>query len=99
MSFTHRAARGAARFDELRPGWAEDIDLSTVDVRSLSLCPGGQVFGSYGATLKALGIRDGDQNAIVELGLDVHESEGTRRGYAALSAAWRGEIEWRVSRR
>jgi hypothetical protein len=99
MSFTERAARGAARFDQVRPGWSSGINPGTVDVRSLNRCPAGQVFGSFSVALKELGINGQDQETIVELGLDVHPHESTRNGYAALSAAWESEINERVNRR
>lgn len=99
MNFAERAARGAARFDQVRPGWSGGINVGTVDVRSLDRCPAGQVFGSFGAALRELGISSRDQDTIVALGLDVHPNEGNRQGYAALSAAWAREINDRVNRR
>lgn len=42
-----RVARGVALLDEKRPGWAMEIELSVLDVRSPCFCILGQTFGSY----------------------------------------------------
>lgn len=57
-SFSNFAARGAAEFDRLRPGWARRVNTNLLDMGSIDLCVGAQVFGTYHDTLKALDIRN-----------------------------------------
>lgn len=51
-----RAARGAAFLDERASGWAERINLDTLDVIDIYRCPLGQLYGTYGAGMVALDI-------------------------------------------
>lgn len=46
MTLQDNVARGAAWLDTEVPGWAERIDLSTLDLRSSSRCVAGQLFGN-----------------------------------------------------
>ena len=42
-----RVAKGVAWLDKWHPGWAEKIDLQTLDMASGCFCVAGQLFDSY----------------------------------------------------
>lgn len=44
MDYDERVKRGAALLDEKRPGWADEIDLDLLNLRSCTTCVLGQVF-------------------------------------------------------
>jgi hypothetical protein len=50
-----RVAAGAAVLDFVRPSWREELNLVDLDVMGLTTCPLGQLWGSYGNGLGALG--------------------------------------------
>lgn len=57
-----RAARGAVRLDEVRPGWASLADPRRLKVDDYTFCPLGQVYGHYRMSPRALrrhAVRDG----------------------------------------
>lgn len=42
-----RAAQGAEWLDDFRPGWASEIDVAALDIKSDRLCVLGQLYGSF----------------------------------------------------
>lgn len=92
------AAKGAALLDEEAPGWAERIDLPTLDLGSCWTCVLGQIFAgpnSHPGGPYFTGLH--------QLGLDTKEA-ATEHGFAALyldedaalGEAWTAEILRRV---
>jgi hypothetical protein len=51
---TQRVRRGATLLDRERPGWADEINTRTLDVRFTEVCPLGQLYGDYEDGLDAL---------------------------------------------
>lgn len=59
MSVIDEVKKGIALLDSKVEGWRERIDVSKLDMASGDSCIVGQVFGSYGVGLDALGIESG----------------------------------------
>lgn len=55
---TERVARGAAVFDQKRPGWENRINLDDFDIRSARCCAVKQVCGDYTTGIVQLGVDD-----------------------------------------
>lgn len=51
-----RVQAGAAKLDEVRPGWAEAIDPGVLDLGMMEDCILGQLYGHYEDGCDALGI-------------------------------------------
>lgn len=81
------AALGATEFDRLRPGWARRVNTNTLDMSSINLCVGAQVFGTYQASLKAIDIREDEAH--------LYGFDATDHHYQKLTEAWIHEIEKR----
>ncbi len=103
------AARGARFLDEREPEWFQAIDLKTLYLNNCHESVLGQLFGSlnqsnpfeYGIALFEL---DEDADAPASLGFEVADEaygqkDGQRKSiqmlWAALTSAWRAEIERR----
>lgn len=48
------APMGADLLDRVRPGWADKIDVETLDLSSCTRCVLGQMYGDYDIGLRAL---------------------------------------------
>lgn len=55
MTGTTPAEKGATLLDSKYPGWAQKINLDTLDLSGARLCVLGQLYGSSEAGCKALG--------------------------------------------
>jgi len=86
--YAARAAAGAEFLDEMRPGWAEQIDLADLDMGSCYRCVLGQLGGAYGGTVEDLAI-DGEDE--VQLGFMRLAGEGGH-AWQMLREAWTAEI-------
>jgi hypothetical protein len=82
-----RVRLGAARLDTAYPRWAEQVDTQRLNLRSSHTCVLGQVFGTYGNGLDALGIAGmGRRYGFVALGdRDMH----------TLASFWNDEVTQR----
>ena len=76
--------KGAARLDEHRPGWENEIALQHLYMKNCSLCVLGQLYTEYSLGLKALGIF----GAGSEYGFYSPDS----RGFHILDQDWRDLI-------
>jgi len=79
-----RPVAEAARWLDVRePGWAERIDLKTLDIRFPSLCIGAQLKGTYGRAFDEWGLAESPLwLAFEELWAE----------YPAVTNAWRAEV-------
>lgn len=83
-----RVARGAARLDEVRPGWHRNVNVQTLDISSGRNCALGQVFGSYGVGTVAAGVTiDSAQHGFLS---------SVDATYGELTAEWKRLIETRL---
>ena len=75
------------------PEWRGDIDAQRLSIARADLCVLGQLFGSYGAGLVALGL-SWDQARICgfQLALRHRETSLVVPSYTALDEAWRREL-------
>lgn len=92
--YAARAAAGAEYLDGQMPGWAEQIELATLELSSECRCVLGQLSDGDGYT----GLRDDlhlSVDAAVELGFAL-DPDADWEEWAGLDAAWAREI---VSRR
>ena len=90
-------ARGAAAFDHLHsgPDWATLIDPATLSMEYTDQCVGAQVFGSYDACLRALGLSHDGRNAYL-YGVDLEGQHALSARYAELREAWLAEVTKRL---
>jgi hypothetical protein len=94
------AAKGAALLDEEVPGWADRIDVPTLDLGSCTLCVLGQLYPEH----NTLPGPDGYFLGLHQLGLSVYagrEHGFTSNGAAGitldeLAEAWSGEVHRRL---
>lgn len=64
-----RIDRGAALLDEKKPGWAGEIDISTLNVDSYFDCVLGQLYGTFALGSEAIwGDEDGEDLQAMENG-------------------------------
>lgn len=94
LSAITRAAAGAARLDKRCPGWADEIDLDTLNLNHGCLCILGQLYGSYVSGARTLGFdpwkRTAESNGFLP---DEDHDLAPYDGFAhELNAAWRAEI-------
>jgi hypothetical protein len=83
-----RVMKGAVHLDQVRPGWAWEIDPGTLDLADECLCVFGQVFGHYWDGVKHLPTLAG-----WPLGFDVSSKDYNTRvdmdvAYRMLQDAW-----------
>ncbi len=82
-------AEGVRLLDTHEPGWESQVDLASLDMFSPHYCMLGQVFGSFGVGVSALGIEWGDT---AETGFIISDGvpEMFRRdAYDRLGETWR----------
>jgi hypothetical protein len=97
-----RVAKGAALLDDKRPGWADRIDLASLDMGCCSQCVLGQVFGSFfWAASGFWPIHDLKQRA-EEHGFDLNTADAdsvaaAEEEWTILRNAWVGIIQERRS--
>jgi hypothetical protein len=98
-----RAAAGAALLDEQLPGWAANVDLSTLDMSH----PRHGVLGQNGGfvtSINRLGIvydANEGERGVLDYGFEApsHDEEGGENRdfmFAALDEAWTDEVRARV---
>lgn len=82
-----RVAKGAALLDAQRPGWAQRIDIGTLDISKGCKCVLGQVFGGYSTGYVALFGPDmmAGVEGVHEYGFCGHAPSGD---YRLLQDAW-----------
>lgn len=92
---TIRAKAGAMLLDIVRPGWAQEIDLGSLDLGDCDVCVLGQLYGDYeeGAA-KLFAVAGNPEEASKRAGFNVPEWYGGRRPftYSVLTDAWKIEI-------
>lgn len=88
-------ARGAGFLTRVLDGpeWRGEIDAKSLSIAHAGRCVLGQLFGSYGAGLLALGLSS-DQARIygLQLALRHRQTSLVIPAYRALDEAWRGEL-------
>jgi hypothetical protein len=95
-----RVERGAALLDERRPGWWDEVDVGSLDLRQCDLCILGQLWGDYldgrGEVVR-LGYGYRAQEESIRHGFDVSRRihADLHADYAALTDLWRAAIERR----
>lgn len=90
-----RVARGSALLTRRRPSWYNEVDLETLDLRSLECCVVAQLYGDYD-TDALIGKRedlDAAAREDVAYGFDLPEDACGRSNYAVLTEAWVREVE------
>lgn len=100
-----RVARGAASLDELDPGWAERIDVWSLDLASGNACVLGQLHGSFSLGLGRAGLfslSSAPRASFSPVDLGFHCVQGVcdalqEQDYEYLNEAWHAEIERRVT--
>lgn len=100
--FEVRVRRGALHLDATVPGWADKVDVGTLDIGSCFDCIIGQLVGPYHLLFFCDDVPE-DGSGLARLGLDHVPSAswredhgftvcGSRGGFASLRAAWVAEI-------
>ena len=101
-----RVARGAAYLDEMDPGWAERIDVWSLDLAHGNTCILGQLHGSFPLGLGRAGLfslSSAPRAGFSPVDLGFHCVQGVcealqEQDYEYLNEAWHAEIEARVER-
>lgn len=98
-----RAAAGAALLDERLPGWADKVNLDTLEMWSPSSCVLAQAYGSFTGAVDVFGLvyeQDTDRPSVIDLGFeapnDDPESNEREDTFAWLDIAWADEVRSRV---
>ena len=96
-TIAERIERGAALLDEKRPGWWQQIDLATLNIREPCNCIGGQLGGggllAFGATMTDLGLLGDDEVTACGFdAIDYLKYADFEREHESLTAAWRDLI-------
>lgn len=86
------AARGAEFLDQRRPGWADEIDLDTLDLRSLDDCVLGQLYGDWGAANRAIPEIEWNSGSQAYYGFELDGAPFSRDRYKALTDEWRDQV-------
>ena len=89
--YAARAARGAAFLDGHVPGWAQRVDLDTLDMSNCRYCVLSQVAGNYRDAVQDFDI-DSDLDAVA---LGFLRVSGDGSSWQRLAEAWAGEIRER----
>lgn len=97
---TLRAKVGATLLDVFRPGWADEIDVGRLNLRSCDACVLGQLFGDYrnGAEKLFAVVKEARQDvetAAVTAGFQTWDQD--LAVYSNLTKAWKREIAKRVT--
>lgn len=95
---TLRAKAGATLLDIVRPGWADEIDLSQLDLASCEGCVLGQLYGRYengAAHLFAMEDNGPRADTAARAGFVSWGPSEKTADYSRLTAAWRRQIEKR----
>ena len=95
-----RAKVGATILDVLRPGWADGINLDSLDMSSCEVCVLGQTYGGFDKGVAQLfAVRDktegsgGKYQAAEEAGFSLGSAwDGNGQKYSVLTASWKREI-------
>lgn len=110
IDYAARVAKGAALLDEQRPGWVDEIDLDTLDIRSTSDCVTAQLSGvaDYLTGMRDLGLTPGNEGTYVALGFNTEsyhpaeelpeeppEGYDQEEAYDILNGLWRELITTR----
>lgn len=89
MTVADRVKLGAALLDRRSPRWRTRIDAARLDMEWGSQCVLSQLFGSYMAGVRAVGLRDAKPSRTSCPEAD-HGfcTRGPRESYAVLTAEW-----------
>jgi hypothetical protein len=93
------AAAGAALLDQMRPGWANVINLNRLDLRGEYCCVLGQLYGSYSKGVQQVFGEQLTREGALGHGFNQMSApiDTYVQRWEALNAAWRVEIENRMS--
>src|SRR5258708_40306755 len=96
-TIAERVARGAALLDEKMPGWAEHIDLDTLNLASSCRCVLGQLHPNLEAPDDAYldGLNHLDVSTTDDSGYGFDTSDEDDDEYERLTTTWRELIEAR----
>lgn len=89
-----RVTRGAAWLDRIRPGWAQRIDQSRLNLASGNLCVLGQIFGDFSNGLQYLPPAHASGSSVMQASI---HGMASMTGYRYLHEAWLAAIEVRLS--
>lgn len=106
-----RAARGAARLDVIKPGWAGTINREALDMRSGAFCVAAQIYGRDYCFISSTLANELDPemvalawevNTYYGFYIDSNDEDGfpihsLGESYRRLTEAWRAEIEQRIT--
>lgn len=95
-----RIVKGIEFLDANRPGWAEDISLSLLDMENPDYCTLGQVVGDYYDALEIFGLTHQDAytlgfSVLTEAEFLDEEIGGSRDDWNSLTEDWVQEISTR----
>lgn len=88
------ANRGAELLDEVRPGWAIEIDLTTLDMASADYCVLGQLYGEYDDGLFELELTGNEQS---ENGFNSPDWANFTESCRVLTPLWKAQIATRLA--
>lgn len=93
---TERVQAGAKFLDKHKPGWWQDIDVKRLNLGSPCRCILGQLYHDFNEGIEWLRDIDFDTDPDA-LGFDVDEYDWpeTSKSFAALTKAWKEEIQAR----
>lgn len=89
-----RVAKGAALMDQVRPGWAQEINPATLQMRSLCNCIIGQCYGDYERI--HLVLPDGERGRTFGFDLSASDGSADPSSWMVLQDAWIEAIADRV---
>lgn len=96
--FAAKVAKGAELLDNERPGWADDIDLESLNMAEGNHCILGQLYGDYVDGLYALGFTRGwgSRGHGFTLHVGWSSASDSMEDWYTLHALWRKEVASRV---
>jgi len=87
---------GVAVLDELSPGWADSVDVDTLDVSNGDVCILGQLFGDYLTGCDMLHLRgDAPARCGFNVVVDKEETDATAEAWRSLQSEWTRVIQVR----
>lgn len=87
-----RVAKGCALLDAKRPGWADQIELSDLEMSDCHECVLGQLFDGFGEGADELGIYGFEDRYGFDTDSTDMELAWPRDQFAVLNELWRAEI-------
>lgn len=87
-----RVRRGADLLDARKPGWADKVDVNTLDMQSCTMCVLGQVFGDYTEGLVYLGVDGFSLYGTSDRYLYGYSDNSSGDRWAFLTGLWQAEV-------